>query len=375
MTIQEFIEEYYDLESYLNLVHDEHGNKLRLERNMIEIPIPLIGERIKIHESQLLELINGKEPNRIPSFKYIDTYGIRFKTYFEFCISIQSDEYSWFEGDDWKTEPLKFKVGTTQFEVGSISSLMVLLTEPIHRDSDYYYNFHEFASLKMKVTSGLDFKNEFIKGVFYLNSYYLKPIAFYAQLKSFALNNDDPLELFSRDDPDSIFNVAKRKRNIKRKDFHRCEPLNLYNYATSAMGEQRFLSYYRVLEFFMEQALIERAKCLRLDSSVSDEELIKELSVRQEEDQLINLLKTVLTQPRKSRLLNYCLHKGIITERKFEKIGTELYRFRNSIVHAKEKELSNTNIPNPFELNSKLYKWIYITDELARECIMRLNSK
>lgn len=375
MTIQEFIEEYYDLESYLKLVHDEHGDLLRWESNIIEIPVPMIGERIKIHESQLLKLINGEEPDRIPSFKYIDTYGIRFKTYFEFCISIQSDDYTWFEGDDWKTDPLKFRIGKTQFEVGSISSLMVLLTEPIHRHSDYHYDFYEFASIKMVVANGIDYKNEFIKGIYYLNSYYLKSIAFYAQLKSVALNNDDPLELFSRDDPETIFEVAKRRRNIKRKDFQRCEPLNLYNFATSAIGEQRFLTYYRVLEFFMEQALIERAKKLRLDSSVSDEDLIKELSVRQEEDQLINLLKTVLTQSKKSNLLNYCLHKGIIAERKFEKIGTELYRFRNSIVHAKERELSTTNFPNPFELNTKLDNWIYITDELARECIMKLNSK
>ena len=114
---------------------------------------------------------------------------------------------------------------------------------------------------------------------------------------------------------------------------------------------------------------------MRVDSSVSDEELVKELSVRQEEDQLINLLKTVLTQSKKNRLLNYCLHKGIITGNKFEKIGTELYRYRNSIVHAKERELSNTNFPNPFEINPKLHNWIYVTDELARECIMKLNSK
>lgn len=375
MTIQEFIEEYYDLEPYLQLVHDEHGDNLVLESKMIEIPVNMIEERIKIHDSQLLKLINSEEPDRIPSFKYIDTYGIKFKTYFEFCISIQSDDYSEYEGNVWKTDPLKFKIGSTQFEVSSISSLMVLLTEPIHRDSDYHYDFTEFASIKMNVASGLDYKDEFIKGIFYLNSCYLKSIAFYAQLKSVAFDDSDPLELFSRDDPESIFKGAKRKRNIKRKDFRKSEPLKLYNYATTAKVEQRFLSYYRVLEFFMEQAIIQRANKLRLDSSVSDEDLVKELSIQKEEEQLKTLLKTVLSQSKKSKLLNYCLHKKIITERKFDKIASELYRYRNSIVHAKEREIMNTNFPNPFEINTNLNGWIYITDELAKECIMKLNSK
>ena len=89
MTIAEFIAEYYDLESYLKLVEEEHGNKLKLSKIMIEIPIPLINDRVKIHESQLLKLIYGEEPDNIPSLKYIKSHGIKFKKYFEFCISIK----------------------------------------------------------------------------------------------------------------------------------------------------------------------------------------------------------------------------------------------------------------------------------------------
>ena len=44
----------------------------------------------------------------------------------EFCISIQSDNYNWYEGNDWKTDPVKFKIGATQFEVGPISAMMVI---------------------------------------------------------------------------------------------------------------------------------------------------------------------------------------------------------------------------------------------------------
>jgi len=375
MTIQEFIEEYCELGSYLQLVCNEHGQKLRLKNDTIEIPVNLVEDEIKIHESQLGKLINGEEPDRIPNFKYLDTYGIKFKNYYEFCISIQSDDYDWLDGSHWKTEPLKFKIGSTQFEVGSISSMMVLLTEPIHRVSHEHYDFFNFASIKMAITSGLDYKNEFTKGIFYLNSCYLKPIHFYAQLKSIAFNNDDPLELFSRDDPESFFKIAKRSRTIKRKDFIKCEPLNLYNYATVVKGEQRFFAYYRVLEFFMEQAIIHRAKNLRTDLKISDEDLVKELCARNEEEQLIILLKEVLSQSKKNKFLNYCQIKNIITQKKIENIASALYKYRNSIVHAKERQIANTNFPDPFDINTKLHYWVYIVGELARECIMKFNTK
>lgn len=375
MQIEEFIEEYGDLESYLKLVHKEHGDKLKLSKSIIEIPVPLINEKIKIYESQLDKLINGEEPNEIPSFKYLKSYGIKFKKYFELCISIQRDDYPWIEGNHWKTEPLRFKIDTTQFEIGSMSSLMVLLTEPIYRVSDYHYDFDKFASIKIGISNGNNFKDEFSKGIYYLNSYYLKPISFYASLKSVEFNDDDPLDLFSTDDTESIFEVAKRKRNVKRKDFQKCEPLNLYNYATSIKGEQRFLSYYRVLEFFMEQAFIKRAHKLRFDDAISDEELVTKLSIRKEEEQLKILLKEVLSQSKKGKLINYCISKGIVEKRSIDKIAVKLYKFRNSIVHAKEKEVLNTNFPDPFELNSNLNIWISITEKLARECIMELNTK
>ncbi len=375
MNFDDFIKEYGELENYLNLVHIEHGSKLRIQKEIIEIPIPLINNSIKLHETQLVKLIQGSKPNRIPGFNYIDNYGFTYKNYYELFISIQSDDYAWFEGDQWKADPLKFKIADSQFEIGLFSSLMVLLTEPIYRDSDYYYDFNEFASIKMSIPKGADYKDEFTKGIFYLNSYYLKPISFYAQLKSIEFDDGDPLELFSRSDPESVFNVTTRKRNFKRKDFNKCEPLHLYNFATTTKGEQRFLSYYRVLEFFMDQALLMRANSIRYDKSISDEDLVTEIKIRNEQEQLNVLLKTILSTSKRSKLIDYCLHKGFIQVRRFDKICNELYKFRNSIVHAKERELINTRFPNPFEKDDRLMSWIYIVSEIAKECIMKLNSK
>jgi len=376
MNWEEFLETFEDLEKYLSAIYEEFNSEIEIASNLIQVPVKHIDQKIKLHESQLDKLINGEEPDGIPSFKYLEDYGIKFKKYYEIAILISSDDYNWFEGDDWNTSPLKFKIGNTQFEVGLISPLMVLLYEPIHGESDFHYDFEEFASIKMVVETVTDYKEEFSKAIYYLNSHYLKPISFYAKLKrlSFSRDEDDPLGLFSGEDHEEIFKVAKRVRNRQRNNFLSVTPLCLYNEAFENKGTFRFLTFYRILEFFMEQAVIATAKTLRHDTNITEIELIRELSIRTEEDQLINLFKSVTTSSKRRKLIDYCSAKGLISERKFIQIPTQLYQYRNSLVHAKEKEINRTNIPNPFEDIPDNEVWTYIAEEVARVCIGKLNK-
>jgi hypothetical protein len=374
MTIEEFFEVYGGLDMYLDYVLEEHGDKVKVSADFIEVPVKVLNDRIKIHTSQLDLLCNGQMPDRIPNFNYIGTFGIRFKNYYEIRIAFKSDDYGWHDGDEWSQDPLKFKVGNTQFEVGVFSSLMVLLTEPLFRESDYHYDFEKFASIKILIENDLSYESEFVKGLYYLNSHYLKPIGFYAEIQSVELVINDPLGLYADENAEAVFAVARRKRNLKRKDFQSCEPLKLYNFASSVTGEQRFLSYYRVLEFFMEQAVLLQIQRIRYDSSVTEKELQNLVSLRQEEPQLLNLLKTILTPSRKKKLINYCIKNRLIEAHKIEKVSSELYGFRNSVVHAKQKEMSKTIFPNPFEENYKLNRWIYVVSELSQECIAKLNT-
>jgi len=376
----EFIEGFEEIETFLQAIYEENAKNvfeedINISRDLIEVPVRLLNEKIKLHISHLNLLQENKQPDNIPSFKYLDDFGVKFKKYHEIAISISSDDYNWFEGEDWNTSPLKFKIGETQYEVSLISPLMVLLTEPVYGDRDWHYDFNQFASIKMVVQTGTNFKDEFSKAVYYLNSHYLKKIGFYAKLKRLTLGDEDPLGLFSGEDPEEIFKVAKRIRNRKRDNFISVIPINLYNAAFRNTGTFRFLSFYRVLEFFMEQALIERAKTLRKDNTVSEIELIKELSIHTEKEQLINLCKSVTTPYKKGRMMGYCMNKGIIGSREFKKIPVKLYRYRNSLVHAKEKKIIETNIPTPFESIPNDSTWIYIVEELARECMNKLNKK
>ncbi len=86
------------------------------------------------------------------------------------------------------------------------------------------------------------------------------------------------------------------------------------------------------------------------------------------------LLRESITDSLKKKLTNYAFNNGLIDINKFNMLIRQLYKFRNSIVHAKERHIQDTTIPNPFEENQIVYRWINIVDELSRRCIKKFNE-
>ena len=377
--MEDLIKEYSNdnIDSFLKEIRDDSIESSRYEKSCLFVSVNLINSFIKIHTSQLDLICSGEKPKRIPSFKYLDSYGIKFKRYFEICISISHHEYTFFEVDnEWRTAPLKFKIGESQFEVSPISNLMVLFTEPIYSDNNSaHYEFGRFASIKCSLGEGLNYQEEFCKALFYLNSYYLKSTGFYASLLRLELDFDDPLDIFYENDIEDIFQTVTRKRNLKRKNFKSIEPLNLYNDASSKLGEQRFLMLYRILEFFISRAIHRKIANLRYDSSKSEEYILDSISFRSEEQQLSNLMKESLTLNLKSKLKEFCYRNNLIESNNFNLVSIALYAYRNSLVHAKESEIARTNFPNPFENYEDINSWIFVVDEIARRCIKKYNEK
>lgn len=371
----DLIHEFPDIDRYLEPVLSDTESKCKYDGNCLFISINLIDSPIKIHSSQLDKLCMGEEPNAIPSFKYLDSYGIKFKNYFEICISLTHHDYLFLDSSkEWRTTPLKFKIGNSQFEISSISALMVLLTEPIHSDNNNgHYDFDRFASIKFSTDKDSNFQDEFCKALFYLNSSYLKPIGFHAKLMRLKIPSRDPLDIFYENDIEDIFKKASRKRNNKRKDFISVEPINLYNEAMFKLGEQKFLALYRILEFFISRSILKRIADLRYNSSVSEEEILALINVRTEELQLRNLLEEVLSQRRKNELKESCFRNALIQDTEFSQVVSALYAYRNSLVHAKESQLNNTVFPNPFDLKEENDKWLLIIDDLALRCIRKYN--
>ncbi|MCD4712772.1 MAG: hypothetical protein K8R73_05760 [Clostridiales bacterium] len=374
--MDELINTYPDIEQFLKVLKDDESMDCFFENCCLTVKINLIGENIKIHTSQLDKICLYEKADAIPSFKYLNDYGIKFKNYFEICLLISHHSYTFFDDtNNWNTDPLKFKIGESQFELGPISSLLVLLTEPIYSDNNSaHYDFISFTSLKFSLGDQLNYKEEFSKALFYLNSYYLKPTGFHATLMHLELSIDDPLDIFYEYDAEDIFNKVPRKRIIKRKDFISIEPLNLYNEAVQKQGEQRFLLLYRILEFFIARAIKKKIADLRYDRSVFEEDIMTAINFRNEEHQLRNLILEVITSSNKKKLSEYCFNKGLIDSDDFGKVCLSLYSYRNSLVHAKETELNQTVFPNPFEEREQINSWLYVVDEIARKSIKKYNE-
>lgn len=375
--MDELIEEYPDIDQFLKVIKEDTTTFYKYKNSCLNIKINLIDSFIKIHTSQLDKISNCEKADAIQSFKYLDSHGIKFKNYYEICLSISHNSFTFFEDtNDWRTSPLRFIIDKSQFEISPISSLMVLLTEPIYSDNNSaHYDFHNFASIKFALGKGLDYKTEFCKALYYLNSFYLKPIGFYATLMHLELNYDYSLEILTENGVSDIFKKVSRKNNSKRKDFDRIEPLNLYNESVRKSGEQRFLLLYRILEFFIKRSIVNRISDIRYDRNISADEILTTLNFRNEEQHIKNLLEDILTEKNKKKISKYCSQNVLIDADDFISVSTALYKYRNSLVHAKETEINKTMFPNPFEQVDEVNKWIYVVDEIALMCIKKYNEK
>lgn len=174
MSLEFYIQEYPDLEEFLQSLENSDNFSIEYTEFVIKITIKFTNSILNIHTSQLELLTQQEYPVKISALKYLQGFGIKYKDYYEVYISIFHHGYTFFYGNDWRTDkPLRFKIDTTQFEIGPASELMVLLTEPIFYERKKHYNFKDFASLKMNIVENKDYEKEFIKGLFYLNSHYL----------------------------------------------------------------------------------------------------------------------------------------------------------------------------------------------------------
>lgn len=374
MKIDYYNENYPDLEKFFKALKSNKDFDSFFDDKQVTIIYKPYNLEISITEDQIDNLENWKKPNKIKDLKYLDDYGIKFKNYYEICLNIKSPKYFNLldeNGTVWPTSPLIFKINDVKFEIGQISPLFVLLVEPVYSDFKYYDNFRAFASMKVKIENHSDFKNLFIKALYYLNSHYLKNIGFFANVNHLYMNFDYS---YDENENDDFFHKATRKRIIKRKDLLNIEPLLFYNHAQILNSENKFRELYRILEFFFNKAKLYKLKNCRFDESISEDKIFKLIDIRNEEKQLANLLNESLSPSVKNKLTQYCKFNKLIKLNEFKYIHQQLYAFRNSIVHAKESEIDRTLLPDPFEYTSDIDKWIYVVDVIAQKCIQKYNT-
>lgn len=122
------------------------------------------------------------------------------------------------------------------------------------------------------------------------------------------------------------------------------------------------------------RAILANIEILRNDPSANAHDILNSASARNEEQQLRNLIANILTPSQKKKLFEYAKTQNLIKDSKLHDFVEGLYTFRNSLVHAKEKQLQKTTLPDPFMTNSNIKKWIYIVAVCAERAIRRFSG-
>lgn len=361
---------YEDLEEYFRLFKDSPDFTLTFNKKGITITFKALKYKITISEKDLNNLIEGKPI--LNNIFYHKTYGFTSKSFSEICIGVTHPKYL-YTGDEseWPIAPKRFAVGNTIYEVGRVSPLFVLLFEPVYRDSDFNYNFHERVSLKILGTQVQNFKQSFTKGLYYLNSSILKRIGFIARPNSVEFDDSGPFDPWNND-IDEVFKQIQTNKFEFKHDLISIEPLAFYNHAQQSSGHERFLYLYRILEFFMHRARVKKVSELRYKHDVDEKEIIEFIENKNEERLLFNLLDESLASI-KTSLIESAIESKIIAQKDFKLFCTVLYKYRNSLIHAKELRITEAIIPDPFAETEYDDFWINTLDEIVIKIIRKYN--
>lgn len=365
--------EYPDLEEYLTLFSDTEDFELIFQPHGLMIRLKLVNIQLRLHNSDLKRLIDGKKVKG--GVTYHGSSGFTYKNYSEICIALDHPDYMFLDiPDQWRTKPLKFNIGNTSYEISLASPLFVLLFEPIYRDSDFQYGFQSYASVKIFCHNKNLVRANLQKALYYLNSSILKRIGFIASVHHLEIPYSDPLDLWSND-IDDIFDTLKSHNLTNKIDLVSIEPLAFYNAAITSKGDDKFLHLYRIFKFFMNRSRLEKLKKVRNNPNYSEEDILKFIDNRNEESLLTNLINESLVGRNqvKQKILNLAVMNKLIQNYEIKNLVKSLYKFRNSIVHAKEKEINNTIIPDPFVKSTKRDLWIEIISNISIETIRKYN--
>jgi hypothetical protein len=337
----------------------------------LEISFDRPNLKLSLDKKELSNLLKGNLIDNTLHFKYYKHYGFSYDNYAEFFIGNDSSFLYHLYGNNTNIN-LSFKIAGVVVEINGVSQLCRILLEP------YYSKYLEyiadrgleeyFYTIKIYDAPSNQHKDLLIKALYYLNSHYLTKADSF--VKAYNVLPDDYDVMID----DSVVNI-ERKRTRARNDFISIEPIILFNHASTQDKENRFLGFYRILEFFFNRSLENELKKFRLDPTLTEKEIILTIQKKDERNLLFRLLKNALTSSEKNKLVLFLLSKSIIDKNSFDHLCTKLYDYRNSLVHAKEYQIDSTNLPDLFNEKNDYRVWNYVIRVLAKTCIARLNTK
>lgn len=353
------------------------NSKPRIEKNYCAFNIPSSKRELRLTQNDLNQLYDKEFPEKRKLLHYKHC-GFSYESYGEFLIDVEHPFLIHF-GSTLERIPenvLTFKINEVLIKISPVSDLCKFLLQPLYHDSDFLpEGLSEFASVKITNCLNNEFKDYFLKGLFYLNSHYFKPTKMVVKLQHLASENEhETEEEIERLNSMDLDDVVGRSRTFTRNDFNSVEPLKLYSYALNQQDSDKFLAFYRIVEFFFNRFQEKKLNELRYDDHLSEKEILKQISLNRELEYIINMVNWALTDSMKSKLVDFAYHHSLIQSSNINVLSESLYEFRNSIVHAKESELDRTTIPDPFNVETQINKWIFIVRFIAERLIKELNE-
>lgn len=355
-----------------------------VNQSTINIRIPKTNCKITLDEQDIKhlsknELITNK------NFCYHKHYGFTYKEYGEYFLSSEFpfllslyDLYG-----DLGDMLVEFKIGIFSFEFSRVSDIACLLIEPYI--SKYEYSVADkglqeyFYTIKISGVNIENHKEAIIKGLYYLNTLFRKKNDIVLNVYNIFSEDYDFkfAERYIKGNIDDDYRENKTLSTIKTtivKDYKSTEPLQLYIYANTLSGNDKFIAFYRVLEYFFLRSQSYKIDNLRYKKNITSIDLLKEITLKDERTKLFNLLQQVCTVNIQKKIIteynNYNQKTATITSLKV--LSDHIYEFRCSLVHAKEDEIGKTNIPDIFGKQNNNY-FINIVEILASASIKKFN--
>jgi hypothetical protein len=135
------------------------------------------------------------------------------------------------------------------------------------------------------------------------------------------------------------------------------EPLRLFNKGMSESDSaSAFLQFYRVLEFYSIIQLQDSVAALRWDRDVTPKEFLKKVAGVIDRDER-SLLGWLLSKIADSSIRDLARDKRLIDTASTEALCSELYAFRNSVVHAKYDQRALITVESPLEASPLAKEW------------------
>lgn len=331
-----------------------------IKSNSIEIPISLAKNSITLTNKDIRQLSEGNLPAN-KEFVFFENYGFSYRNYTEVFLS--------FEDPSFRSVRIPFSIGPIKYEVSDYSNVAyLLLTNYFESNSEIYHDigFMNDSNLSLKIVNSPyeSILDNAEKALYYLNSHYMKKI-------NFAISIFDlPLSWDSTYDDSEI----SRKRSRKRKDFTNIIPIKLYNYACNQRNDSRFLSFYRVLEYYFQYAIEDEIKELRFNKSITNKVIIKKIKELQSEKEALSLLIKKVVPKHDLDYYQKLLQNNKLLDLK-SGLSNQLYQFRCSLVHAKSNMEDFIYVPDFRENDKSINIWTTIVKALSEKCIKIFEEK